>query len=105
MNKIIVLGGVSEREREQRCVPCTSQERNCICLEVTHRQRTAANNKKVRKKVVAKRQMDNSDGTFESANRVYDPKQSCPTIPTCGGGGIQPKVIKRYEKDNHSRID
>ena len=38
--------------------------------------------------------MDNSDGTFESANRVYDKKKCCPTIPTCGGGGIQPKVIK-----------
>lgn len=40
-------------------------------------------------------QMDNSDGTFESANRVYDRKYVAPTIPTCGGGGIQPKVIKK----------
>ena len=39
-------------------------------------------------------EMDNSDGTFESANRVYDVKASAPTIPTCGGGGIQPKVVK-----------
>ena len=31
-------------------------------------------------------EMDNSDGTFESANRVYDAKASAPTIPTCGGG-------------------
>lgn len=39
-------------------------------------------------------QMDNTlDGTFESANRVYDKEGLCPTIPTCGGGGIQPKVI------------
>ena len=30
--------------------------------------------------------MDNSDGTFESANRVYEKKMVCPTIPTCGGG-------------------
>ena len=29
---------------------------------------------------------DNSDGTFESANRIYDKKSSAPTIPTCGGG-------------------
>ncbi len=29
--------------------------------------------------------MDNADGTFESANRVYDKRSSCPTIPTCGG--------------------
>lgn len=43
-------------------------------------------------------QMDNSDGTFESANRVYDRKQVALTIPTCGGGGLQPKVIKRTYK-------
>lgn len=42
-------------------------------------------------------QMDNTkDHTFESANRIYDKKCSCPTIPTCGGGGIQPKVIKKW---------
>lgn len=40
-------------------------------------------------------QMDNTlDHTFESANRVYDKNQLCPTIPTCGGGGIQPKIIE-----------
>ena len=40
--------------------------------------------------------MDNTmDGTFESANRVYDKEQLCPTIPTCAGGGIQPKVIDK----------
>ena len=31
-------------------------------------------------------QMDNSDGTFESANRVYGNDGVAPTIPTCGGG-------------------
>lgn len=44
-------------------------------------------------------QMDNTkDHTFESANRIYDKKCSCPTIPTCGGGGIQPKVIKKWSE-------
>lgn len=39
-------------------------------------------------------QMDNTiDHTFESANRVYDKAGLCPTLPTCAGGGIQPKVI------------
>lgn len=39
--------------------------------------------------------MDNTiDHTFESANRVYDKNGLCPTIPTCAGGGIQPKVIE-----------
>ena len=40
--------------------------------------------------------MDNTiDHTFESANRVYDKNQLCPTIPTCAGGGIQPKIIEK----------
>lgn len=39
-------------------------------------------------------QMDNTiDNTFESANRVYDKNGIRPTINTCGGGGLQPKVI------------
>lgn len=39
--------------------------------------------------------MDNTlDNTFESANRVYSKEGLCPTIPTCTGGGIQPKVIE-----------
>lgn len=45
--------------------------------------------------------MDNTlDGTFESANRVYGVDGICPTIPTCSGGGIQPKIVEvcRLEK-------
>lgn len=39
--------------------------------------------------------MDNTlDSTFESANRVYDTDGLCPTITTCGGGGIQPKIME-----------
>lgn len=39
-------------------------------------------------------QMDNTiDHTFESANRVYDVGGVSPTINTCGGGGLQPKII------------
>lgn len=37
--------------------------------------------------------MDNSDGTLECANRVYDVKGLCPTIPTAAGGGHLPKII------------
>lgn len=42
-------------------------------------------------------QMDNSDGTFESANRVYDRKYVAPTIPTCGGGGYSQRVLGHLE--------
>ena len=44
-------------------------------------------------KVIA--QMDNTiDHTFESANRIYNADGIAPTIPTCGGGGIQPKILE-----------
>lgn len=40
-------------------------------------------------------QMDNTiDHTFESANRVYDVWGVSPTINTCGGGGLQPKILE-----------
>ena len=40
-------------------------------------------------------QMDNTiDHTHESANRVYGTDGIAPTIPTCGGGGIQPKILE-----------
>lgn len=40
-------------------------------------------------------QMDNTvDHTFESANRVYDVNALSPTLPTCCGGGHQPKIVE-----------
>lgn len=40
-------------------------------------------------------QMDNTiDHTFESANRVYDVLGCAPTMNTCGGGGLQPKILE-----------
>lgn len=39
--------------------------------------------------------MDNTiDNTFESANRVYDVNGISPTMNTCGGGGLQPKILE-----------
>ena len=41
-------------------------------------------------------QMDNTiDHTLESANRVYGVGGCSPTISTCGGGNLQPKIIER----------
>lgn len=40
-------------------------------------------------------QMDNTiDHTFESANRVYDVSGVEPAMNTCGGGGLQPKILE-----------
>ena len=33
------------------------------------------------------------DNTLESANRIYSKDGICPTISTCAGGNIQPKII------------
>lgn len=44
--------------------------------------------------------MDNTlDNTFESANRVYASEGLCPTIPTCGGGNIQPKLLEIFKSE------
>ena len=46
-------------------------------------------------------QMDNSqDHTFESANRVYDSDGLAPTLNTCGGGGLQPKIVAMRGRDS-----
>lgn len=39
------------------------------------------------------------DNTFESANRVYDVNGVAPTMNTCGGGGLQPKILEIKEMD------
>lgn len=45
-------------------------------------------------KIMIKGKMDNSiDHTYDSANIVYDPEGISPTVTTCQGGGIQPKVL------------
>lgn len=47
-------------------------------------------------------QMDNSiDHTFESANRIYDIQSIAPTINTCGGGGLQPKILEVNDESNN----
>jgi len=54
-------------------------------------------------KIIGK--MDNTiDHTFESANRVYDKLGLCPTIPTCGGGNIQPKIIEDFYANRPARV-
>lgn len=62
-------------------------------INKTRQDKNAQNQKRCQVVVLGK--MDHTlDNTFESANRVYDKNQLCPTIPTCAGGGIQPKVIE-----------
>lgn len=49
---------------------------------------------RVHSEVVVLASMDNTiDHTFESANRVYSKYGCCPTILTCAGGNIQPKIL------------
>lgn len=52
------------------------------------------------KKTIVIGEMDNSiDYTFESANRVYDTEGIAPAMNTCGGGGLQPKIIVEEIQD------
>lgn len=76
------FGGV--KLAPQKCIP--TLRANKVCAGVVEVEKIEVN-------VLG--QMDNTiDGTFESANRVYDEKGLCPTIPTMGGGGLQPKIVE-----------
>ena len=48
-------------------------------------------------------EMDNSDGTFQSANRVYSVYGCCPTIPTGSGGGHIPKFLVKCDEERNSK--
>lgn len=49
------------------------------------------------KEIIKVGQMDNTmDHTFESANRLYGRNGLSPTIPTCCGGNIQPKYLRKF---------
>lgn len=58
------------------------------------KERNNSQRERVHSEVVVLASMDNTiDHTFESANRVYSKYGCCPTIPTCAGGNIQPKIL------------
>lgn len=88
-------------EKRERCyladfiAPTITTECKDEKIIVKEKKMEKTNEKKEEFNVVVIGQMDNSqDHTFESANRVYDKNQLCPTIPTCAGGNIQPKIIE-----------
>lgn len=37
-----------------------------------------------------------SDKSFESRRRVFSPAGIAPTCHTCGGGGIEPKILVEF---------
>ena len=49
--------------------------------------------------------MDNSDGSFESANRVYGGCGLAPTIPTACGGGHIPKIARKKNVDENKTVE
>ena len=50
-------------------------------------------------------EMDNSDGSFESANRVYGGCGLAPTIPTACGGGHIPKIARKKNVDENKTVE
>ena len=58
--------------------------------------------RKIRLELVG--QMDHTlDHTLESANRVYNVNGLCPTLNTCGGGGLQPKILEMADGRNERK--
>ena len=67
-----------------KCIP--TLRANKVCAGVVEVE-------KIEVKVLG--QMDNTmDNTSESANRVYDENGLAQTVNTCGGGGLQPKIVE-----------
>lgn len=52
------------------------------------------------KKMIMLGQMDNSDGSFEIANRVYSVGGISPTIVAKASGDVQPKIVVAMRKRN-----
>ena len=67
----------------------TKREETEMSLREEKRREEKRREEKRRIRVIA--QMDG----FESSNRVYDKQGLSPTINTCGGGHLQPKVIRK----------
>jgi DNA (cytosine-5)-methyltransferase 1 len=44
------------------------------------------------------------DNKHESANRIYSQYGLCPTIPTCAGGNIQPKILEGEENMKDDKL-
>ena len=53
------------------------------------------------KDIIIEGVMDNSDGTLESANRVYSQMGVAPCLPTCQGGGQHPFVTDTSKAANY----
>lgn len=46
----------------------------------------------------------NQPGRFESAQRVFSPEGVAPAQHTCGGGGLETKIIE-YEQETEGHAD
>lgn len=82
MKDIIVLGAIGNTPRQNR----DNMRVLSGGVRPVYQSRKREDKCYTKKKQKVVGQMDNTtDHTFESANRIYDKRYCCPTIPTCGG--------------------
>lgn len=95
MPKIMSVGNVGGGQTQSRTVYLTDGLSPTLCSSMGDKGNTMPYIVEVKKMNVKEiGRMDHTlDNTFESANRVYDTDGLSPTINTCGGGGLQPKIV------------
>ena len=99
MPKIMTVGNLGGGHTQSRTVYLIDGLSPTLCSSMGETGNTIPYIVEVKKMNVKEiGRMDHTlDNTFESANRVYDTDGLSPTINTCGGGGLQPKIIEVEE--------
>ena len=91
--EIKILGAIGNTARQNRDnMRVLDRGGADVRIEISHRQGSSVSREETRKQIEIIGQMEG----YEIANRVYQKKKSCPTIRTFQGGGLEPKVIKRW---------
>ena len=95
MPKIMTVGNLGGGHTQSRTVYLIDGLSPTLCSSMGETGNTIPYIVEVKKMNVKEiGRMDHTlDNTFESANRVYDTDGLSPTINTCGGGGLQPKIV------------
>ena len=91
--EIKILGAIGNTARQNRDNMRVLDRGADVRIEKSYRERSSVSSEETRKQIEIIGQMEG----YEIANRVYQKKKSCPTIRTFQGGGLEPKVIKRWK--------
>lgn len=101
MNKVILIGGIGEKNsnsNRQWYLQNRIYDAEGLALCIAQSFAPYYLEEEMQTKVIG---MLDLKGRHESACRVYDKEFISPTVNTCGGGGLEPKIM---ENQNNVRI-